>query len=433
MPGHPIDTRERRFVARGVPLYQDLGKKIGRRASVAVWYAIGCIILVYILKLWAETGPLFVAAEAATLVFAASVLSENEILKVRVPFIWIVTASFVWSFCRSSVTQSTAANEIVALSLWILFLYALIRSLLGSIEEFKAAENQSTLGSAWGEVICMWGATLQVALVCTVLIREPLVRVLSQSWVGGPLLAALRGIRLTSPVAWLPVGLLVLGLVTYAAVRFESDPYEPKSYADVLRGGGTGVLQVALEVVHLPLWLCIIIGGFVRHFARLLVDSFREFITIWCGRLSLIILGLVLPTMVLMLAHWSAFGAISLIVSYLSVQGSPAPDILLTFLMIHGLAVVSLCLFTVCPAPLALEIRSLPASDLRDYVSEFLSEHGYPAANAVGRTFCLYGSLIIAVPLAALLPGGSSLGVFSVSYGAMLVAFVVWYLINEKQ
>jgi hypothetical protein len=226
---------------------------------------------------------------------------------------------------------------------------------------------------------------------------------------------------------------LVLGLVIYTAVRFESDPYEPKSYADVLSGAGTGILQVVLEIVHLPLWLCIIIGGFVRHFARLLVDSFAEFVTIWCGRISLIILGLVLPTLLLMLAHWSAFGAVSQIASYLSSQGSPAQDILLTFLTIHGLAVTSLCLFTVCIAPLALEVRSIPASDLRDYVSEFLSEHGYPAANAVGRTFCLYGSLIIAVPLATVLPGGSSLGVFSVSYGAMLVAFVVWYLLNEKR
>jgi hypothetical protein len=219
-----VDPHPRRFVDRGVPLYQDLGKKIGRRTWIAVSYAIGCIVLVYILKLWAETGPLFVAAEAATLALAASVLSENEILKFRVPFIWIVTAGFVWSFCRSSEAQQTSANEIMAISLWILFLYTLIRSVSGSVEEFETVEEQSSLGNAWGEVICMWGATLQVALVCIVLIRDPLVLVLTKSWTGWPLMKVLQAIRLTSPFSWLPVGLLVLGLVIYITRLFGSSP-----------------------------------------------------------------------------------------------------------------------------------------------------------------------------------------------------------------
>jgi hypothetical protein len=432
MPGVPVDDREHHFVGRRIPLYQDLGKRIGRRTWIAVSYAIGCILLVYVLKLWAETGPMFLAAEAATLVFAASVLSENEILRLRVPFIWIVTAGFVWAYCRSSETQRTTSNEIVAISLWALFLYALIRSVSGSIEEFKGAESQYSAGRAWGDILSMWGATLQVALLWTVLIRDPLVKVLAQSWTGWPLLTVLQSIRLTSPVTWLPVGLLVLGLVVYAALRFEADPYEPKSYAEVLGGSDNGLVQILLEIVHLPLWLCIIIGGFARHFARLLVDSFGAFVTIWFGRMLLIALGFVLPTLLLMLAHWSTFGAISLIADHLSAQGASAQEMLVAYLAVHGLAIVSLCLFTICPAPLALEVRSISAQDLPGYLSQFLSEHGYPAANAVGRTFCLYGSLIIAVPVATLLPGGPSLGVFSVSYGAMLVAFVVWYLLNER-
>lgn len=244
-------------------------------------------------------------------------------------------------------------------------------------------------------------------------------------------MAGLNAIRWTSPWSWFPMGILLFGLVLQAALLFKTDPYVPKNFEDVLAGEVPLLLAPVIAVLRLPTWLCVVLAGFISHFVRLLWESFGVFLDRWVGRLVLILLGLLLPTLLLAVAHWAVLAAMSYVTIYLSPNGDTLGNTVLTLVMVHVLALVSMCLFITAPVPLTLEIMPTPIRKIPALIESFLEADGKPAANSVGRTFSLYGSLVLAVPLAALLPGGSSLGAFSFTYIFIIVVALGIYLFNK--
>src|SRR5579872_3589580 len=244
--------------------YHDLATGLMKHTWIAILYAFGCLIGVYILGITANASIIFLAVQIPTVGITTAVLRDNKRLRWRVPLVWTITAMFVWGYSQSSPTATSqgSSNEVAACSLFALIGLWFVRGVNGSINEFKN-NRQSPLAVSIGNTLSAWGATLQVAFLSLILIKAALIPFLKSTIVGVPLMTLLAAITLTSPVSWFPLGLLLIGLTLFAAVRFKDDPYLPKGYADVLPLKLPPLINELFSALRLPTWLCTVIFGFV--------------------------------------------------------------------------------------------------------------------------------------------------------------------------
>jgi hypothetical protein len=103
---------------------------------------------------------------------------------------------------------------------------------------------------------------------------------------------------------------------------------------------------------------------------------------------------------------------------------------LAVFLVAHLLILWALFMYVVSLAPLGIDVFPVSARKAISYVSEYLHEEGFVVAEAVGKAFALYGIIFIAVPVAALLPGGGGWGIFSLCYLGIICIFALFYLLK---
>lgn len=401
------------------PRYEGLAAKLIGHTWLVLTYAVLCVVLLYILQVWANMTILFVTAELPALILTTAVLRNDDGLLFRVPFTWAATALIVWGCYHASRNGAfSIPNELVAFAVTCVVICWFARAIMGTVAEYNTTVDENT--KAVSQLLSAWGATLQVTTISLLLIQPILLPVLKATTIGVPLVASLTAIKLTSPWTWFPMGLLLLGLFLHVALLFKTDPYIPNNFEDVLADKG-----LLIEAVRLPIWLCNVMGGFIKHFLRLLRDSVGVFFERWVGRLILILLGLTLPTILLALAHWAILEAMSYIIVYLSPNGNTLGNAVLTLVVVHALVLLGLCLFVISPPLLKLEITPTASSRIRAVMESFWRVDWRPAANSVGRSFSLYGSLVLAVPLAAILPGRSSLGAFSITYSLIIAIFLL--------
>ena len=412
----------------GTSAYPDLATNLMRHAWVVLLYAVACIVIVYLLGVWGNRFALFFAAELPMLLVTAAVLRPNDSLRIRVPWNWILTATIALAYADAVRPEPYSWScEVVAIATSVLILYWFIRAILGSSVELRH-RGQSSFAEGIAGVISVWGATLQIAVLASLAMKPFLMPVLASSVSGKPLLAALRQLKLFSPWSWFPVGLLFLGLGLYASLRFQSDPYTPKNFGEVLKVKLPELLDLLFNALRLPTWVMVVIFGFLVHFVKQLWLSFRQFIEYWMGRFVLILCALVAPTALIMAAHFSVIAVSAQIEAYLPNPPADLSATVVTVLQVHALILLSLCLYIVSTIPLALPIEPVSITKVSQMIRSFSRSDGYPAANAVGRAYSLFGLLIIAVPIASLVPGAPRIGAFALAYFALMAAAFAWYL-----
>jgi len=416
-------------VRANAPYYRDLVSELTGHSWIGVIYAVGSIVFLYLLGFNSKPNALFVAAEIPAACIVTAVLRHDPRLRIRVPLIWCLTAAFVWALPKSVPEMASFKwpNEIAALSLALLFGYWLVRAIRGSIVESKEGHRESSAAAIVANLASIWGATLIVVHLASLFITPYLIPIIEPTTVGRPLVQISAIARRISLWNWLPPGLLLFGLVFFAALRFKDDPYRPRNYQEVLTLNLPPVLNELVAALRLPVWLCVVVLGFVIHFVKQVWLSFVDFFDEWLGRTSLIFLALVVPTVLICLAHYTILKSAEAIAGYLSGEVAARTAKIVLLLTVHIYILAGMCLYLIAAVACALEIVRLPLRQVGKTVKGFIVHTGLPAGNAVGRSFSLYGILFLAVPIASILPGGPGIGLFSIVYGAILLlaAFIV--------
>ncbi len=396
--------------------FPDLAAWLTSQTPIALIYSIGCILIVYAVNHWANEVVLFLITELPTLLAMAYVVSASHSLRFRVPFLQFLSAVFMWTYAGSTAESGGWAAVISSVCLLAFFGYCITRAVTGSMQEFRENVSTEPVTPALALLFTAWGATAQVVMIVLALVKTVL-PVPDQSIAG----LAVRGLLSVSPahslLSIVPIGLLVLGLLLYTALRFKDEPYDPPDYATVAKLRVHPVVDPILAAVCIPVWVAVVILGFVFQFFTHLWSSIRDFFVGWFGRLMLILVGLVFPVATMLIGHQCLRAAMRSVMEVVSLSGES--NQVGQFVIIHSFALLALSLYVVAVAPMSVEVVQEPPLAAIGRIAQSLREEGFPASNAVGRAFALYGVVFLAVPTANLLPGSKGFGFFSIVYSAV--------------
>ena len=409
--------------------YRDLPAALTRHSWLALSYALASVILIYTLGLWSSGSLLFFAFLVPTLASAVYVTSANPDLKVRLPVLWSLTALIVWAY-RVAGDMRNVAWPVDLLSLGVIFLivYWLTLAVRVSKAEFNENKRAENTTAALGWLLSTWGATLQIAFIALLFVKYVLHDILSDSSLGRVVVGALQTIRLTSPVMWLPSGVFAIGITFFAVLLFADFPYHAMDFKNVLPTKLPPVANEIFAAIRIPVWLVVVIIGFLIHFVYLLGHAFLKFGDKWAGRFLLVMVALIAPTLTLLAGHSAFFSAMWRISQNLS--GRSGGNAFFLFLTVHVFVLLGLFLYVVASAPIGLDVFPISVRKAPPLIKEYFAREGFLAAQAIGKAFALYGIVFLAVPLASLLPGGTKWGVFSTCYTAMIAGVAVVYFLR---
>lgn len=413
--------------------YLDLLARLTENAWLAFALVVAFILAAYAMGLWRSEVGLLLAVEVPLIASVAWVLSANKAFRFTAPFLWAVTLCLALGYLMPvGLLRPEISRHLLPIGLIAVFVHWLLKAFFGTRREFTERRMRESVAEAAAFVVTVWGATLQLSLILLVPMRTLLRDELSTSWLGNVLRSTLEAVQLSSPTAWVPVGFIFLGGALFAMARFSNQPYHPVDYDEVLGWSDAPHFVAPLvAVVRLPAWLTVVILGFVSHFVRLAWESMADFFRGWLGRLVLVGCGLVVPVVALLGGHIAVIEAMRLVGEHLATAEPHWGSSGLTFLGVHVWLITGLALYVVAVAPMTLPISPMSIQDAFVLVRRHFDDEGYPAAEAVGKAFVMFGLVIVAVPIASLLPGMRR-GVFSLFYALLIVALVVSFVVGKR-
>jgi hypothetical protein len=314
----------------------------------------------------------------------------------------------------------------------VALIYWLAQAIRASSTEYRDKKRSENTVAAIGWLLSAWGITLQLTFVALFPIKRLYGDAFGGSLLGSQLTHMLEAVRLTSPFAWFPAGIFVIGLTFFVVLRFADFPYHPPDFDEIFAGLYRPIVNEVVAAIRIPIWLIAIIIGFLVHFVGLLVQSFLEFTDKWLGRLLLAVTAIVLPTVALLIGHGAFFQAMVRISQNLA-GDSPLGKSIWLFLSVHFLVLFGLLLYVIAAAPIGLEVLSAPIREAPHYIRQHFLAEGYFAAQATGKAFALYGIIFLAVPLACLLPGGTTWGIFSTAYASTVATLALIYILRRRR
>ena len=147
----------------------------------------------------------------------------------------------------------------------------------------------------------------------------------------------------------------------------------------------------------------------------------------------LIVVGLVMPLVMLSVAHLIVSMVAKNITGYLTSDETAWVPFSYIFLRIHLLTLLILCLIIISVLPLAIELSPVPVKRAWQLIRIAFTDHGGPAANALGESFSLFGVLVFAIPVGTLLHGTGGFGQFSISYSGVIAVSMIYYIIANRR
>jgi hypothetical protein len=405
--------------------YRDLPAALTRHSSLALTYALLSVTLIYTLGIWPSPSLLFFAFIAPTMIAVIYVLGSSRALRLRLMIIWLSTTLIAWA---SRIDQTPWTANLLSVAMTGLLIYWLVLAVDASVADFgnQFRDQNGIAAVAW--LLSTWGATLQLAFIALLIVRYLLGDQLSHSSIGSRLIGVLRLVRLTSPVTWLPSGILIVGIIFFAVSRFADLPYEATDFKNVLPAKLPPVVSEIVAAIRIPLWLVVVIIGFLGHFVTLLWQSLLEFGDKWLGRFALVCIALVTPVILLVVGHLSFLRAMSIVSINLSHGSGGLWAAAAMIMAVHSLILLALFLYVLATASPGLDILPIPIRMVPSVLIDYLVREGFPAAQATGKAFALYGIVFLAVPLASLLPGGAGWGTFSSCYTVLVILVASFYL-----
>jgi len=410
-------------------LYRDIPSKVMSKAWIGITYAMATTFVLYVIGRYGSISQYYIAVEVPTLAMVMYVLSVDPTLRWRVPFLWVLTAGGIWGLAQEGDSLSVV-TEAFPVTATIVFSYWTYRAVYGTVSEAYSAEKRS---EAISVLLATWGATLQLGLIGAGILLPLLDSYVESSLTADTLASIIRGIRHTSPVYWGPSWMLLLGVVILAGLRLKTDPYVPPEFRTILPIISTNqFIQIPANIVRYPVWIVVMVLGFVKHFVKQVLLSLHVFIDRWVGRLVLIAIGVLAPTLALGGANWMVLEMCSRVHSRLSGEAPAWITDTWRLTVIHILMLAGLCLFSFGCACLGLRIGSYRVRDAIEIIRHEWACRIWPAAETMGKAFCLYGFLVVAVPVAALMPGPPAAGRLSGFYLTILISLFAYQVFSQR-
>lgn len=416
--------------------YNELLSILMKNTWVAVAYMGISVLVVYVFSF--IESPILLAGIAEIPLFAISfyVVSPNPNLTRRLPLNWILTAllaGLMFAASKYNWSSVDAGNAVGAIC-WLFVLYWIASSIVWSLQ------LRATVAKDWpnsisiqfvASLLMTWGAILQI----TYLVSWVVLPYFASKYRGSPVMESLLLIvglvESTSILRFLPIGPFLLGLIIFGSLRLGINPYSPISMDRVLPVKKMSIVTSFMTAIRIPVWIMLIILGFIRHFALILLEELREFARYWLARLAFIIVGLVLAPTLLYASHLLLLNIFDALSRYLSDKSLSVGDSLIFFLLINFLAVGVLSLYVLSIPLLSAHYRGETVNSFWDSLHYEVFVLGKSSANAVGQAFSLFGMVTFAIPAASLLPGGTGFGTFSALYTLVVVSFMVYYFLKS--
>lgn len=417
--------------------YRKLLAQLLGETWLAIVYVLFVIIVVWLLSQWDNLAVVFALTSIPILIVCSYVTSPDPNIRSRLPVFWFFGAllaffiflrlngEFYPSIFDLEPLQEDAASpapfyymeiytleNIIGIICWLIAAYLIGISIAWSLNvKMKVAIVDSEF---IGFLLATWGAIFQLALFLSWILL-PLIHI--ENIEGTVLLSFLNTVGVvggSSPLKLLPTGIFLIGILIYVSLEFKDDPYDPISVDEVLPIASSSIIGSLLMAIRIPVWILLIILGFIAHFIKLFLRSVAKFLDYLIARAVFLLVGAIAAPLLLFLGNYLLLYILDMLLGG-QVQGMAFQQVL-TFFLINALLLVALYAFVVAIPLLAIRYRGESLKSFWTGLSEDIFKHGRPPFNAVGGSFSLFGILILAVPVASLLPGGPPFGVFSIIY-----------------
>ncbi|MDZ7363690.1 MAG: hypothetical protein ONB46_23680 [candidate division KSB1 bacterium] len=344
--------------------YRDLLMKLMASTWVPVVYVLASLIITYVLGHVHSPIIFFTVIQIPTLIACSYVVSPNPNLTYRLPINWIATAILA-AFVYASQTSETyygysELGDEIGMVAWFFAIYWTLSAVIWSIKMRKVNKDKlSRLESVefFGELFATWGAALQVAFIFSWIVIPFLEGITYGAATARSLAVTVEAFRGMSILRFLPVSVLLLGLLIMVSFRFQIDPYRPKTMNEVLPVKKGSLLVSLLIALRIPVWILIVIIGFINHFSKLLWESTRDFFKNFLARLCFIFVGLVLAPALLYFGHIILLKSLHLVTQYLDSETFGFFGNIKQFFIVNLLVLITLCVYVISVPPLAVRYR----------------------------------------------------------------------------
>jgi len=420
--------------------YRNLISALMSNTWIGILYVVASIIILYTLGHVSNPLYLFFAIEIPTITACSYVVSPNPNIAFRLPINWIGTAVLVALMFAAQLEPNTSEQKnignAIGITIWCFVAYWAVNAILWNIRAWGKSKdklNQIGLINLVAYFLAIWGATIQVAYMLS-WIFLPFIRSISYNApIPNSLISAIDIVRNYSVLRFLPIGILILGILLMASLRFKEDPYYPRALHEVLpSSNGNQILNSFIMGIRIPVWIVVVIMGFISHFSMLIWKSVTEFLRTYFARLICVAIGLILGPTLLFIGHKIGLFALDNLAKYLNFSASTYRGII-NFFYVNFLMLAALCLYVIAAPPLLVRYRGETANSIISSIQIEIYARGKVVASAIGQTFSLFGIIAFVVPVASLLPGGHGFGVFSILYSIIVAVSLIIYLLQKKK
>jgi len=380
---------------------------------------------------------LSIIAQAFLFIICIYVIKKDRMYIRRFPVNWVLTSMLaVLVYTSQTETISTQRGNVIGIILWAYVLYWITLGIIWSIA-LKSSNDFSGTRELLrfrfiASGIATWGATVQLIFVISWMVIPLMQSLQSDAPALLGLVAILEAVKNRSLYRFFPFSIFLLSMLVVAALRMKDDPYNPKSIEEI-HSRPESSMNNFIYAISTPLWIVIVISGFIIHYSKLLWQSFVEFIQYWMARVIVITIGLVIAPCILFAGHIGVLYTFDDLLRYLMQTGPASTVSMVEFIKINFAVLVILCLYLAAIPLMNVRYRGGHIRDAMKEIKNDIFTAGKKPFNALGKSFSLLGVFAITIPAAAILPGGPNYGIFSLGYGAAIALLLVLHFIKSRR
>lgn len=440
---------QRNVVEPQIPIfegkYKEILTSINNNIMAGVILFIGLLLVVILLGQIKNPVLLSAFIQIPIIVFSLIVLSPNKILRSKMIPFWILPSiiselSIIhviylpYSIVNYSMQKLT--SELIGILLCFEVLFMLIYSIKWTRDFYRInykVGDRNNISSTVAELFCIWGCFTQIFVFVSNFLSI-FIRYNVNSASIHLLEVISKFISTNTFFAYLPMVFIFLGIILYVSLQFQIHQFNPIKFDQILPLNDKVLFfyKGIFIGIKIPIWIIILIIGFLRHFIFLFIISIYDFIKYFIARFVFIFLSVILP--------FSLF-FISPLLIYLSLKFAYNDNLevysifsYISFLKTHGLLLLSLCFYSLGVALLTIRYRGESIDNIFSSITLILSSEGKKALISLGNnTYSTFGILIIIIPIIMLLPPiGPIINVYSVLYVFIVLVLLTYELYTKN-
>lgn len=420
--------------------YRNLLLKLMSSSWASVLYVVISLLTVYVLGYVNNPVILFTAIQIPTVIACSYVISPNPNIFRRLPINWIATAflSALVYFYKTADNSNGKyyISNLIGIVAWFFAIYWLVNAVQWSLKKHKNIKgplSRLQFIKLFTKLIATWGAILQIVYFLSWILLPYLENIADNAPSINALLYTIQSTKKFSILRFLPISSIFVALLILVSFRFKDDPYQPKTMSEVLPLKVSSVLASFIVALRIPVWILLVIIGFVSHFTKLFWITTRDFIKEFIVRFCFILFGLILAPAILYFGHMLLLDSLHIVTNYIYSEKVRIFQGVTQFFYVNLLFLAALCIYVVSIPPLSVRYRGETIKTLRRSIHNGIFIQGKASTTAVGQTFSLFGIVAFVVPVASLLPGEPSFGLFSLFYSTIVIICLIFYIFSKNK